>query len=179
MPVHTNTCNTHCTAGRKMTLRGNDVWLAKSDTSTQRKCFVWVDPILISQILAKWNCLFRRGNLQCGQLLHYWSDTLKSYLVQTLQSRKMDILKIWSQFIICKVILEFPPSLSCCSDSAANRQYITGLTIYYYLSWQLVTENIAFCSSILRQNIDISFGPNGAPLGALWWSTLRSASRSY
>ena len=109
MPVHTNTCNTHCTAGRKMTLRGNDVWLAKSDTSTQRKCFVWVDPILISQILAKWNCLFRRGNLQCGQLLHYWSDTLKSYLVQTLQSRKMDILKIWSQ---CLHNLQSYPEIS-------------------------------------------------------------------
>ena len=28
-------------------------------------------------------------------------------------------------------------------------------------------------------NIDVSFGPKGALLGALWWSTLRSSSDSY
>ena len=36
-----------------------------------------------------------------------------------------------------------------------------------------------FCPSVLGQNIDTLFGPNGALLGALWWSTLRSASRSF
>ena len=33
--------------------------------------------------------------------------------------------------------------------------------------------------SVLEQNINISFGPNGALLGARWWSSLRAASRSY
>ena len=32
------------------------------DTSTHIKSFIQVDPILISQILAKWNCLFGRGD---------------------------------------------------------------------------------------------------------------------
>ena len=31
---------------------------------------------------------------------------------------------------MCKVVLKFPPSQSGCSASAANRQHITGLSIY-------------------------------------------------
>ena len=64
--------------------------------------------------------------LQCGQPLHCWSDILKSAFAQ---SRKLAILKIWSW---CRLYLQkYHPSLICCSARAADRQYITGLSIYY------------------------------------------------
>ena len=81
-----------------------------------------------------------------------------------------------------KLSWNFRPSLSVCSSLAGNRQYITGLSIYYRdmtcFDGLYLKKSRSACS-FLGQNIDISFGPNGAPLGARWWSTLRAASRSY
>ena len=44
----------------------------------------------------------------------------------------------------------------------------------YDLLWWIVPEKSRSVWSVLDQNIDISFGQNGAPLGALWWSTQRA-----
>ena len=84
--------------------------------------------------------------------------------------------------VFAKLSWNFRPSLSVCSSLAGNRQYITGLSIYYRdmtcFDGLYLKKSRSACS-VLGQNIDISFGPNGAPLGARWWSTLRAASRSY
>ena len=87
------------------------------------------------------------------------------------------------QAVFAKLSWNFHLSLSCCSVFAGNRQYITGfvdILSRYDLFWWLVPEKIAFCLQRRRsgQNIDISFGPNRALLGAWWWSTPRSASHS-
>ena len=104
-------------------------------------------------------------------------------------SHKEEKLLFWkfgvSAFCLCKVILK--------TSSVANRKRLQCLccqpTIYcrfvdilsrYDLFWWLIPEKIAFCFfCFLGQNIDISFGPNGAQLSARWWFTLRAASRSY
>ena len=81
-----------------------------------------------------------------------------------------------------KLSWNFRPSLSVCSSLAGNRQYITGLSIYYRdmtcFDGLYLKKSRSACS-VLGQNIDVSSGPNGALLGARWWSTLRVASRSY
>ena len=81
-----------------------------------------------------------------------------------------------------KLSWNFRPSLSACSSLAGNRQYITGLSIYYRdmtcFDGLYLKKSRSACS-VLGQNIDVSFGPNGARLGARWWSTLRAASPSY
>ena len=80
-----------------------------------------------------------------------------------------------------KLSWNFQLSLSCCNARDANRQYITGLLIYYWdmtCSNELHLKKSRSVRRVLGPNIDVSFGPNGAPLGALWWSTLRAASRS-
>ena len=103
------------------------------------------------------------------------------------QSRKLSEWLLWifgvCSFFICNVTLLYPPSLSRCSARAGNRlgQYIANLSICYqdmtcYDS--LLLRKWRSACSILGQNIDISFGPNGAPLWARWWSTLRAASCS-
>ena len=43
----------------------------------------------------------------------------------------------------------------------------------------LYLKKLQSACSVLGQNIDVSFEPNGELLDALWWSTLRAASRSY
>ena len=84
--------------------------------------------------------------------------------------------------VFAKLSWNFHPSLCGCSALAGNRQYITGLSIYYRdmpcFDGLYLKKSRSACS-ILRQNIDISFGPNGALHGARRWSTLRAASRSY
>ena len=48
-----------------LTLHGwKQNFLTRNWPMTQIKCFIWVDPILISHILAKWNCLFGRGDFE-------------------------------------------------------------------------------------------------------------------
>ena len=84
--------------------------------------------------------------------------------------------------VFAKLSWNFHLSLSGCSAFAGNRQYIAGLSIHSRdmtcFDGLYLKKSRPACS-ILGQNIDISFGPNGAPLGARWWSTLRTASRSY
>ena len=84
--------------------------------------------------------------------------------------------------VFAKLSWNFHPSLCGCSALAGNRQYITGLSIYYRdmtcFDGLYLKKSCSACS-ILGHNIYISFGPNGAPLNARWWSTLRAASRSY
>ena len=80
-----------------------------------------------------------------------------------------------------KLSWNFRPSLSVCSSLAGNRQYITGLSIYYRdmtcFDGLYLKKSRSACS-ILGQNIDVSFGPKGARLCARWWSTLRASSWS-
>ena len=84
--------------------------------------------------------------------------------------------------VLAKLSRNFNPSLSCCRALAKSQQYIASLSIYYRdmtcFDGLYLKKSHSACS-VLGQNIDISFGPNGAPLGALWWSTLLSTSRSY
>ena len=51
-----------------------------------------------------------------------------------------------------------------------------GLVLWIFL---LVSEKLQSACRVLGQNTNVSFGPNGALLGGLWWSTLHAASRSY
>ena len=66
---------------------------------------------------------------------------------------------------------------------ARNRQYITGLSIHYWDKshfWWLVPVKLRECClqhSRTKLVYRYSFGPNGAPLGARWWSTLRSIQK--
>ena len=91
----------------------------------------------------------------------------------------MAFLKIWRSVpsLCAKLSWNFHPSRSGCSACAANRQYITGLLIYYrdIICFDgLYLKKWRSACSVLGQNIDIPFGPNGAPLGARWWSTIAS-----
>ena len=79
--------------------------------------------------------------------------------------------------IFSQLSWNFRQSLSGCRALAGNRQYITGLSIYYRdMIWfdGLYLKKSRSACSILGQNIDISFGPNGEPHGARWWTFLRS-----
>ena len=83
--------------------------------------------------------------------------------------------------VFAKLFWNFHLSLSSCSDLAGNRQYITGLSIYYRVVTcfdSLYLKKSRSDCSVLGQNIDLSFGPNRAQLGVVWWSTLCAASRS-
>ena len=84
--------------------------------------------------------------------------------------------------VFAKLSWNFHLSPRGCSALAENRQYITDLSIYYwhmaYFDGVYLKKLYSACS-LLGQNIDISFGPNAAPLGARWRSTLRAAPRSY
>ena len=51
--------------------------------------------------------------------------------------------------------------------------------LFWWLVCRLYLKKSRSACSVLGQNIDISFGPNGAPLCARWCSTLRAALRSY
>ena len=68
--------------------------------------------------------------------------------------------------VFAKLFWNFHPSLSGCGALAGNRQYITGLSIYY---WDMTCFDGLYLKksrspcSVLGQNIDISFGHN--------WST--------
>ena len=77
--------------------------------------------------------------------------------------------------------LKFHQSLSGCSALAENRQCITDLSIFCrdmsYFDGLYLKKSRSACSC-LGQNIYFFFGPDGAQLGAPWWSTLRAASRS-
>ena len=78
-----------------------------------------------------------------------------------------------------KLSWKLPLSPSGCSACAANRQYTTGLSIHYrdmtcFDGRGLYLKKFRSACSILEQSINISFGPNEAPLGAWWWPTLRA-----
>ena len=74
--------------------------------------------------------------------------------------------------VFAKLSWNFHPSLRGCSALAGNRQYITCLSIYYRditcFDGLYLKKSRSPCSDL---GGDISFGPNGAPLGARWWST--------
>ena len=74
--------------------------------------------------------------------------------------------------VFAKLSWNFHPSLCGCSALAGNRQYITCLSIYYRditcFDGLYLKKSRSPCSDL---GGDISFGPNGAPLGARWWST--------
>ena len=82
--------------------------------------------------------------------------------------------------VFAKLSWNFHLSLSGCSAFAGNRQYIAGLSIHSRdmtcFDGLYLKKSRPACS-ILGQNIDISFGPNGALHGARRWSTLRSTTR--
>ena len=78
----------------------------------------------------------------------------------------MDILNLWSQCLLYKVILKFP---------MLETNNISLVCWYIIVIWPVM---MADCS-IQGQNIGISFWPNRALLGAWWWSTLRAASHSF
>ena len=86
---------------------------------------------------------------------------------------------------ICSIgqdILKFSSVILLLQCPCWKRQYITSLSIYYRDMTcfdELPLKKMRSACSILGQNIDISFGPNGALHIALQWSTLRAASRSY
>ena len=98
-----------------------------------------------------------------------------------LKQRYCEILES-APAVSAKISWNFHQPLSCCIALDGNRQYITSLTIYYrdmpcFDGMYLKKSRSAW--SVLGQNIDTSFGPNRALLGARWWYTLHAASRSY
>ena len=97
---------------------------------------------------------------------------------------KQSYCEIWESVsaVLANISWNFHWSLCGCSALARNRQYITGLSIYYRdvpCFDGLYLKKSRFSCSVLGPNIDILFGPNGALHGARRWSTLRAASRSY
>ena len=124
-------------------------------------------------IIHSWKCLKGFGsNVTAFQL---WINflSLDGAIKQNLESVSA---------VLAKISWNFHPSPCGCSALAGNRQHITGLSIYYRdmpCFDGLYLKKLRSACSILGQNIDISFGPNGALHGARRWCTLRAASRSY
>ena len=138
--------------------------------------------------------------LQCEKPLHLWSSAFKSSFAQSWNSyceilesvrlsrtqyftvnTKLESVRLSrTQYftVNTKLSWNIHMSLSSCSAVAGIQQYITGLSIY-------CRDMACFDGLYLKKshsefwNIDISFGPYRAPLCAQWWSTLRTAWRSY
>ena len=133
--------------------------------------------------------IFAAVILQFAKPLHHWSvrsDALNSSFAMFAYSRNRVTVKFWRQYLqnlqsyleifiihlAAAVTLLQTDSISSVSSLST---YFRDMTCFdgFYLK-----KSRSTCS-VLEQNIDISFGPNGAPLGSRWWSTLRAASRSY
>ena len=67
--------------------------------------------------------------------------------------------------VFAKLSWKFHQSLSCCISLPGNWQYITCLSIYYRVMTcfdGLYLKKLWSACSVLEQNINASFGPNGA-----------------
>ena len=106
--------------------------------------------------------------LQCGQPLHCWSDALKSALAQ---SRKIAILKIWSQCLLLflqSYLENFLCHQAAClwSQLTIYRWFVDILPRYDLFVW-LVPEKIAFCLQL-----------SGSKYRYFIWAKRRTARRS-
>ena len=117
---------------------------------------------------------------RCEKPLHNWSNALKSSFAK---NGNRVTVKFWSQYLLYlqSYLVIFIHHLAAAVPLLETDYmvYITSLSIYYRdmtcFDGLYLKKSRSPCS-VLGQNIDISFGPNGAPPGALWWSSLRAAS---
>ena len=110
-------------------------------------------------------------NSSFAMFVYSWNRVTVKFWRQYLQNLQ-SYLEIFIIHLAAAVTLLQTDSISSVSSLST---YFRDMTCFdgFYLKKSRCT------CSVLEKNIHISFGPNGAPLGSRWRSTLRAASRSY
>ena len=166
------------------------------DNSTQIKCLSHpsqlqgkilfelskIGPISISQILAKCNGLF---------LLQWFCSVRSPCALKSSFAWSWNRVsgKFWSQYLeylqnYLEIFIRHLAAAVPFLESSVETNNISPVLAWdilsrYDLFWLLVLRKIVFCLQRSGIKYQFSFGPNGAQLGALWWSTLRSTLCSY
>ena len=129
---------------------------------------------------------FADAIFQCEEPLHHWSDALKSSLAYTSAIKQVLTPNFHSNSVSAfKRILQFQDNfantagiLQNCLETFKFIYHLAAavpcwkLTIYHISCFDgLYLKKLRSACSILGQNIDNSFGPNGAQLGERWLTT--------